>query len=118
MQEKPRRITPRLRLSIPAEFIALGGRIPVVLYDLSATGAKILVPANEKLGQGFLRWMDYEVFAEPVWQEKRWCGIAFDRPISAGCLFATRTSAADVVKDAAGENQRHAAAFVKGDIRR
>jgi hypothetical protein len=112
-----RRQCPRLMLGIDAEIISVEGRQPVVLRDLSETGAKIQLTRKTPMSRGIMRWLRYEVFGEVVWQQDGWCGLLFDRPISPACLFDTRVAAPGLVHDERKEARRYAMAFVAGHQR-
>lgn len=101
-------------LGIAAEFYALEGRHAVILQDLSATGARIELKGDRPSAQGFLRWMGYEVFADIRWRRGKWCGMAFDRPISNACLFATRTATPQHLAQDRENAAKHARDFVNG----
>lgn len=114
MDRKPRRQAPRLNLGITAEFVCLEGRQSVVLEDISATGAKFSFARHRPLSKGILRWLGYEVFGEIQWVRDGHCGILFDRPISAACLFATRTAAPGAIIQERANANSHARDFVRG----
>ncbi len=109
-----RRQNPRLLLGIEAEFICMNGRQPVVLQDISATGAKMEVTQRPPTARGFLRWMDFEVFGDVKWRGGNQCGIIFDRPISNACLVETRRSVPSVLMQQRRDADRHARDFVLG----
>ena len=109
-----RREHARLRLGIGAIFIGLDGAQAVVLQDLSQTGAKLLLEHAQPISRGFLRWLDYEVFAEVAWRRGRWCGVQFDALLSKDCLFATRAAAPAAAKASKILLLQHAEEFAQG----
>ena len=112
-----RREHARLRLGIEAELVGLNGRQAVVLQDLSATGAKVQLRNPARIDRGILSWFHFEVFGEVVWQRNGWCGMAFDRPLSDGCLFETRDAAPGLQAEARLSVARYAQEFVNGQRR-
>lgn len=59
-----RREKSRLRLGIEA----LDGTQFVILHDLSATGAKVLLEHDRPISKGILTWLDYEAFGDLAWR--------------------------------------------------
>ncbi len=88
-----RRSHPRLRLGVPATFITLNGSQQVSLDDLSQTGAQVTVSDVGPFSKGFLKWLDFEVFAQFAWQEGSTYGLRFDQPIDEEWLLETRRRA-------------------------
>ncbi|WP_137679733.1 PilZ domain-containing protein [Aurantiacibacter suaedae] len=86
-----RRRDSRLRLSVPGQLITLTGTHKVNLRDVSQSGAKLVVPEEIKNGEdGVLVWLEYEAFGTIVWMENGFAGMAFDEPLPATVLLATR----------------------------
>lgn len=109
-----RRQSPRLSLGVEAEFICIGGRQQVLLQDISATGAKLERLHRQPTANGFLRWMDFEVFGDIQWRGAGRCGIVFDRPLSTACLIQTRSAAPGVLREQQRNANSHARYFVLG----
>jgi len=86
-----RRGRSRLRLRLPARLTTVSATTPVILLDLSLTGAKITAPQAAKTGQQcFVNWEGHEAFGTLVWVRSGMCGIAFDRAITPAQLIETR----------------------------
>lgn len=115
-REPHRRRNPRLALGIDAEFICLDGRQPVLLQDISATGARIAFLHRQPTANGFLRWINYEVFGDIKWRGRDECGIVFDRPISNACLLQTRSATPNLLLQQRLDADRHARNFVLGRV--
>ncbi|MDG5748663.1 hypothetical protein P8Q88_10790 [Qipengyuania sp. XHP0207] len=113
-EEAHRRTRARLNLGIEAKLIGLGSPVSVLLQDISATGAKIVVPTRDKLRQGVLCWNGFEAFGDIVWQDKEWCGMKFDQPISEKWLFETRRSIPALLDEMRNGARKDAAEFVAG----
>ncbi len=97
-----RRRNSRLRLGIEARFLGFDGDQSVALYDLSQTGAKVLLQNGSPVSQGILSWMGYEAFGDVVWRRGRWCGIHFEEELPDDWVFATR-QATPVLLEAPGK---------------
>ena len=81
----------RLRSRLPAKVVTLNGTRNTVLLDLSQTGARFGASEGMVAGQqAVLGWAGYEAFGILVWVENGLCGIAFDEPLGADVVFATR----------------------------
>lgn len=90
-----RRDTPRLKLQIPAQVMTLSGPEPVLLLDLSQTGARIACRAKPAFKRGVLHWMNFECYGEVVWVKEQICALRFDPEIDLDVVLATRTDAPD-----------------------
>lgn len=90
-QQIGRRGRNRLRARLPAKIVTLDGTRNTVLLDLSETGARIKETAEAVQGQqAILTWSGYEAFGSLVWVDRGLCGIAFDEPLKAKVIIATR----------------------------
>lgn len=90
-----RRDHQRLRLRLPAEMIVLAGTQPVLLLDLSQSGARLAIRSAPRFKQGYLRWLEFETFGETVWVEGNMFGLRFDEELAADILLRTRALAPD-----------------------
>lgn len=95
-----RRDEQRLRLQIPAKFSSMDGNEPVLLLDLSQSGARIACSDAPRFKRGVLEWMAFEAYSEVVWRRAETCAIRFDPPLAFATVFTTRELAPD-------EWQRH-----------
>lgn len=86
----PRRAHARLRLGIPAQLMTVNGPREIILIDLSQSGARVQLSGQERITDGVLSWMGFEVFGVRVWQTGQTIGLQFERPISSGWVLATR----------------------------
>ncbi|MXP44588.1 PilZ domain-containing protein [Allopontixanthobacter sediminis] len=109
-----RRLHPRLRLGIDATFQGFDGLQSVILYDLSATGAKVLLEHARHVSKGILAWLDYEAFGDISWRKGRWCGIHFDEAISNEWLLGTRALSPTLDQAAKAKLLSEAESFVTG----
>jgi hypothetical protein len=109
-----RRGTPRLRLGIEARFTSLEGAQPVLLQDLSKTGAKLLLADEKVSSSGFLHWLQYEMFAELAWRKGRWCGVQFDEPVPEDWVLGTRAEAPALAEERDKRLRQFAQKFVEG----
>lgn len=85
-----RRQAQRLRLAIDARLITLQGEYPVRLDNLSETGAHVSRPKEETFTRCVLKWLGFEAWGQMVWHRGGYCGITFDKPISAQWVLETR----------------------------
>lgn len=90
-----RRTAARLRLSIPARFIGIGGTFDCVLIDLSTTGAQIALSNPLPCGAaGYLKVAQFEIFGEAVRLVPGIGGgvngLAFDDPLPRAAVLAVR----------------------------
>lgn len=88
-----RRDTPRLKLQIPAEVVTMSGPEPVLLLDLSQTGARIACRAKPAFKRGILHWMEFEFYGEVVWADKQLCALRFDPELELDVVLTTRAQA-------------------------
>jgi hypothetical protein len=84
-----RRALSRIQLGIPARFTGAAGSYRVSLEDLSATGARIRLYHACPVQVGPLAWLNFQVFANLVWQANLWCGVSFEFPLRDECLRQT-----------------------------
>jgi hypothetical protein len=85
-----RRVAPRLRLAISARLITNFGEYPVRLDNLSATGAHISRPKDERFSRCVLKWLRFEAWGELVWLRGGYCGIRFEKPLPEVWVLETR----------------------------
>jgi hypothetical protein len=93
--ERGRRGRSRLRTSLPARLITLIDNHPVVLLNISLTGARVMLRENilppPAVGaQVVLQWDSGEAFGNVLRIARGDIGIAFDEPVSPEMLVATR----------------------------
>ena len=88
-----RRRQPRLRLGINARLITNLGQYPVRLDNLSRGGAHIWRARNEHFSKCLLRWLDFEAWADLVWDSGGYCGIRFEKPIPERWIMESREHA-------------------------
>ena len=93
-----RRLWPRHLVGMPARLIVPESTYPVLLDDLSQSGARITLPEPYAFVVGVLRWMDRHAFADVMWRDGLSVGLQFDKPIpedvvEATILYATAHSA-------------------------
>lgn len=110
-----RRQHARLRLGIEASFLGFDGTQSVILYDLSATGAKVLLEHAQPVSKGILVWLNYEAFGDIAWRKGRWCGIRFDEAISDELLISTRALSPTLEHAAKEKLLSEAERFVTGE---
>ncbi len=83
VQPVERRMAARARADCPVRLQTAGGDRHGRLWDLSETGAQVLVddpPAENSIA--LLKWNDVEVFCRIVWSANDMCGVMFEKPIS------------------------------------
>ena len=93
-----RRQHERFALRMRARLITLDGTVAVSLENLSAGGAKVILPEPHDFVVCVLRWMDFHCFAEVRWRDGLSVGLQFDKPLSAEVMYHTRRAAPDVVQ--------------------
>jgi hypothetical protein len=80
----------RLRVRIPATIEVLGHSSPILLLDITLTGAKIAMSQFVRMRHHcVLRWMQHRSPGRVVWQRNGFCGVAFDEAISPSVVLAT-----------------------------
>jgi hypothetical protein len=78
-----RRTAPRLRLSLPARFVAVERTHQCILLNISRTGAQIAILDTIREGEGgFLHCGSFSAFAIVARSEFSLNGLEFDEPIS------------------------------------
>ena len=83
LQNVGRRLAARLRLSLPARFVAVERTHQCILLNLSRSGAKIAILDNVQEGEsGILHCGDLEVFAVIVRSEFSLNALQFEEEIS------------------------------------
>lgn len=88
-----RRGQPRLKVQIPARITTLSGPEPVLLLDLSQSGARIACQSEPSFKRGLLGWMEFEFYGETVWASKNMCALKFDPELDLDVVLATRANA-------------------------
>lgn len=77
-----RRVAPREPVLLTAALLTVGCSRPVILLDLSETGAQMQVHQPLRCGQQvWIKAPPIEVFGTVVWVEGEQCGIAFDESL-------------------------------------
>ena len=84
------------------------------LEDISATGACLRLKEPQRLGDGRLCWLNFEVYARLVWNDGIRCGLVFDDPLSEECLKQTIEFARLSSKNADDRFLKLASAWVHG----
>lgn len=113
-EHNPRRSHARLRLGIAAVFETIEGKQKARMVDLSQGGAHLYVPNAGKVREGFLTWMNFEIFAVVVWQKGDEFGVEFDAPLTYEQLLRVRQEAPAVVQEEAMGAALAARDFVAG----
>jgi hypothetical protein len=76
---------------LPGRLVTHAHNLPVIISDLSLTGARVLVSQPLRTGaEAVLEWGRHEAFGEVIWQQGQACGIVFFDPIDKAVLLATR----------------------------
>lgn len=90
--EAGRRRHSRLRVHLPARLITLGGTFPVILLNLSFSGARVMIGSGavSQGGSAVLNWGAFEAFCTVAWAANGHCGLDFDEPLHPQVLLATR----------------------------
>jgi len=104
----------RLRTAMPAriETVWLGG--PAIMCDIGQAGARFEVPYPVETGACVVKWLDYEVFGEVIWQKDGQCGVLFDELVPAQWLVATRDRTPGIVREMVYESREAARSWVSG----
>lgn len=77
-----RRAAERQPILLSAALLSLGCSRPILLSDVSRTGAQLMVHDPLCVGQEvWIKVSPAEVFGEVIWSEGERCGIAFDEPL-------------------------------------
>ena len=111
-----RRGASRLRLEADARFYGIGGNRPIVLLDLSQSGAKFRFDHPFHDDAGFLRWLKYETFGEVVWQNQFFVGVQFDEWLPPEWLLLTRQKSEHVNQVKRREAIKAAQEYVMGRL--
>lgn len=78
-----RRAEAREPILLSAALYSLGSSRPIILSDVSRTGAQLCVHDPLRCGQEvWIRIPPAEIFGEVVWTDGDRCGITFDEPLS------------------------------------
>ena len=83
----------RLSLSVRGRLSNERGTQMVELVDLSETGARLALAAALPLAEARLEWLDFAAPGRVVWQDKRLCGLQFDKPVPLEWVARTRSPA-------------------------
>lgn len=85
-----RRRDSRLRAELAATLETRMGTLPLVISDLSPSGARLRSPVELQPGRkDVLRWRSYEMRGKIVWQDGELVGLAFRKPLDAAVIAAT-----------------------------
>lgn len=109
-----RRVSTRHRIDLAGRFVSAALNVRVQLEDISPTGACIRLLTDRTLGDGRLRWLDYEWFVRPVWQADLHCGLVFDERLDAGRLRRTLEFGEPGPERTKAARRRLASAWVHG----
>jgi hypothetical protein len=111
-----KRAESRLRVRLPARLVALDFNLPVILCDLSKSGARIEAAGMPlRCCDVVLTWREFEAFGRILWSHSGETGIGFYDPIPPEWLIATRDlGQVDDRKDNRERNRRHAQEWVRG----
>ena len=109
-----RRSAPRLRLGIPAKLVTLSRTQSATLDDLSKTGAQVTLSQPESFEAGVLSWLQFEAFADVVWQDRQSVGLRFDEPITQAAVLETRRAAPGEIRDHLNRERDIAREWVNG----
>lgn len=111
-----RRSASRLRVRLAVRAVTRKGSWPVVLNDLSQSGARIEPHPQIALGEEvLLQWARHEAFGVVVRDTARGVGISFYDPIEPAALIATRIhDEKDHLPDEQELRRRAARNFVTG----
>ena len=78
-----RRSETREPVLLSASLLSLRSSRPIILSDVSRTGAQLLVHEPMRAGQEvWIKVPPAEIFGEVVWMDGDRCGITFDEPLS------------------------------------
>lgn len=78
-----RRADAREPVLLSAALLSMGSSRPIMLSDVSKTGAQLRVHEPIQIGQEvWIKVPPAEVFGEVIWVDEDRCGIAFDEPLS------------------------------------
>jgi len=73
-----RRALPRLEVSFPAGFIVAGDEFPVVVHDISQTGARLSMKSPPSRGKhGIIKWDGMDCQCTVVWSGESLFGVIF-----------------------------------------
>lgn len=112
---EPRRSFSRLQVGILARLDMLSGWQRVRLLDLSQGGAHMLLSRPEPIGEGVLKWLNFDVYGTVAWQEEEHVGMKFAGLLPLHYLVETRHRAPSVVREEAMSTEIAAHAFVAGN---
>jgi hypothetical protein len=114
-----KRAESRLRVRLAARLVALDFNLPVILCDLSKSGARIEAAGSPlRCCEVVLTWHEFEAFGRIMWSHSGETGIGFYDPIPAELLIATRDlGQVDHRRDNRELVRRHALEWVKGQSR-
>lgn len=86
-----RRVAARARVSLTGYLETVQGTQKATLRNVSATGAMLEVSQLPPVGaSGIFKCAALDCFGTVAWARGRWCGIAFDEPISHGEVLQVR----------------------------
>ena len=78
-----RRAEAREPVLLSASLLSLRSSRPIILSDVSRTGAQLLLHEPMRPGQEvWIKVPPAEIFGEVVWMDGDRCGITFDEPLS------------------------------------
>jgi hypothetical protein len=78
-----RRAASREPILLSAALLSMGCSRPIILSDVSRTGAQLRLDEALRCGQEvWIKVSPAEIFGEVIWAEGERCGILFDEPLS------------------------------------
>jgi hypothetical protein len=109
-----RRASPRHRLDISARMITPAVNVRVQLEDISASGACLRLMHPQRIEDGRLCWLNFDVYARSVWNDGIRCGLVFDELLADECLKQTLDFARSSTRSPDDKFLRLASAWVHG----
>ena len=84
-----RRAMPRQRVMIVGSAVTLEGSKPILVENVSRSGAKLRGRGLPPIGEQVLVWMEgADALGHVAWSDFDECGVAFDPPLDEGSLAA------------------------------
>ncbi|MDG2004375.1 MAG: PilZ domain-containing protein [Novosphingobium sp.] len=101
-----RRALPRLEVRFPAEFVVGDQSFPVVVHDISPSGARLSMASPPPRGkQGLIKWEDIESACTVVWSGTNLFGVIFGDELPAEPETAAMPDAAEATAGLALETE-------------
>lgn len=99
---------------MPARVETVWASRPVIMCDIGQAGARFETSHRIELGPCVVKWLDYEVFGEAIWQKDGQCGVLFDELVPAQWLIATRDREPGGATELVYESREEARSWVTG----